>query len=77
MVSSRTPPRDGRESLGIRVALGAQRADVVSTVLGRGLIAVGIGVTIGLGVIAVAVVASGIPARRAASIEPIQALRVE
>ena len=61
-------PRDSR---------GAQRADVVSTVLGRGLIAVGVGVTIGLGVIAVAVVASGIPARRAASIEPIQALRVE
>ncbi len=52
------------------MALGAQRADVVSTVLGRGLIAVGVGVTIGLGVIAVAVVASGIPARRAASIEP-------
>ncbi len=93
--------------IGIRVALGAQRADVFRLVMTRGVILVGVGVAIGLavsigfsrllgallfgvapnsvatlagvsaGLIAVALVACYIPARRATKVDPMVALRYE
>jgi predicted permease len=93
--------------IGIRMALGAQRGDVLALVLWRGarlaLIGVGLGITSGLALmqfmrsllfevspydpttlagvslllIAVAFLACLIPARRAASVDPMQALRTE
>ena len=93
--------------LGIRLALGAQRLDLLRLVVGRGMKLALLGVVIGgLGALAagrllatllfevrasdlgvllstaailllVALMASYIPARRAASIEPMQALRTE
>ena len=93
--------------IGIRVALGAQRADVFRLVMIRGVILVGVGVAIGLaasigfsrllgallfgvapnsvatlagvsvGLIAVALVACYIPARRATKVDPMVALRYE
>ena len=93
--------------IGIRVALGAQRADVFRLVMIRGVILVVVGVAIGLaasigfsrflgallfgvapnsvatlagvsvGLIAVALVACYIPARRATKVDPIVALRYE
>jgi ABC-type antimicrobial peptide transport system permease subunit len=93
--------------VGVRVALGASRGDIVRLVLGRGLVMTGIGVAIGIGcslgaaqllrsflfeitptdpvaiVAAVglmtlaAVSACYLPARRAASADPVQVLRME
>src|SRR5579864_8778267 len=93
--------------IGVRMALGANRSNVVSLVMSRALLLVGIGLAIGIpvallggrlmrtqlygvhiydpGTLAAAVVALSasaalagfIPARRAASIEPMKALRVE
>jgi predicted permease len=93
--------------IGIRMALGANRSNVVSLVMSRALLLVGLGLAIGIpvallggrlmrtqlygvkiydpGTLAAAVVvlsafaalAGFIPARRAARIEPMQALRIE
>lgn len=96
-----------RREIGIRMALGADRALILRMMLRRGLVLIGIGLGVGLlaslaaqqslksflyGVstmdvstyvtvtavlIAVGMLAAFIPARRAASIEPTQALRAE
>ena len=101
LVSQRT------QEIGIRMALGARRADVLTLVLWRGaklaLLGVAIGITSALGLtqlmstllfgispydpatlagvsvllIVVAFLACLIPARRAASLDPMQALRTE
>jgi len=93
--------------LGIRVALGAQRRDVIGLVVGQGVKLVGIGIAIGLVgalaltrvlttllyevkptdpltflaapvlLIAVAILACWAPARRAAGVDPLTALRHE
>jgi putative ABC transport system permease protein len=93
--------------IGVRMALGAERGDVVRWVLGRGLALALIGVAAGLAasfglvhllstllfgvgatdpltfaaaplaLVGVAALASYVPARRAASIDPMQALRSE
>ena len=98
--------RRSRE-IGIRIALGAERRNILRLVLGQGLTLAAIGTGIGLIaslmvarlmssmlygvtptdpvafagsaalVILVALAASWIPARRAASIDPMQALRTE
>jgi putative ABC transport system permease protein len=95
------------QEIGVRVALGAQRGDVVRLVVGHGALLGGIGVAIGLvgglgltrflrtllygvspfdplsfvGVALlltmIALVASYIPARRAAKVDPVEALRFE
>ncbi|MEW6319453.1 MAG: ABC transporter permease [Acidobacteriota bacterium] len=96
-----------RREMGVRVALGATRADLVRSVVGRGLLLAGAGTAVGLaatlgagrllerflfGVTAhdglsvtgagaalalAATAASYLPARRAASADPIDALRTE
>jgi putative ABC transport system permease protein len=93
--------------LGIRVALGAQRCDVIGLVLRQGMKLAGLGVVIGLAgawalsrvlttllyevkptdpltflavpvlLIAVAILACWLPARQAARVDPITALRQE
>lgn len=96
-----------RREIGVRVALGAQRADVIGLVVTQGMRLAAIGVVIGLAAAAgltrvmqrllfgvepldaatfvgvtvlltiVAFLASFIPARKAANIEPMEALRYE
>ncbi len=95
------------QELGIRIALGAQRGDVVRLILGNGMAMVLAGVLVGLGasvfftqsinsllygigsfdaasflaaaalLIAVALVACWLPARRAMRVDPVIALRYE
>jgi predicted permease len=96
-----------RREIGIRLALGAQAREVRRLFVRRGLVLVGIGVTIGLGVAvgftrfmqslvfgisphdpitftampvvlaAAAVLASYLPARRAAAVDPVETLRAD
>jgi ABC-type antimicrobial peptide transport system permease subunit len=96
-----------RRELGVRLALGAKRADVIRMVLGQGAQLVVSGVTLGLGVallatrllgsllfgvqptdaltfgavtivvMAVALLAAWLPARRATAIDPAITLRID
>lgn len=93
--------------IGIRIALGASRTDILRTVLGRGTVLTSLGVVIGVAasfaltrlmssllfgvsatdpvtfisvsalLVAVSLLASYIPARRAMKVDPIEALRYE
>jgi putative ABC transport system permease protein len=95
------------QEIGVRMALGAQRGDVLRLILGLGLRLTIVGVLIGLAgsfvsarllgsllfevsaanplafslpaalLVAVTVLAAYLPARRAASIDPMRALRAE
>jgi predicted permease len=96
-----------RREIGIRVALGAVRAQVLRSIVGQGVLLAASGAVLGLAsaalvtrvlegmlygirpldpisfagsaalLVALAVIASAIPARRAASIDPVDALRAE
>jgi ABC-type antimicrobial peptide transport system permease subunit len=93
--------------IGVRIALGASRASVVRSVIGRGAALTGVGLVIGLVgawaitrmmqgffiaclraiprrsrqsarlLVAIALIACWLPARRAASVDPLVALRAE
>ncbi|HVX39994.1 MAG TPA: ABC transporter permease [Gemmatimonadaceae bacterium] len=95
------------QEIGVRVALGAQRGDVLRLIVGHGALLGGAGVVIGLGgalivtrflrtllvgispfdpvsfvgvsaaLTAIALLASYLPARRAAKVDPVEALRYE
>jgi putative ABC transport system permease protein len=95
------------QEIGIRLALGARRSDIIRLVVGNGLVLVLTGIVIGLagamaltrvltsllygvsatdpvifagvslGLVAVTLLASYIPARRAARVDPMIALRSE
>ena len=95
------------QEIGVRVALGAQRGDVLRLIVGHGALLGGLGVLIGLAgglgvtrflrtllygispfdpisfagvavlLTSIALVASYIPARRAAKVDPVEALRFE
>ena len=95
------------QEIGVRVALGANRSDVLRLIVGQGLLLAGIGVAVGLGLaafgtplarsllydvspfdpfsfsavsaflVAVALLASYFPARRAMNVDPLIALRGE
>ena len=95
------------QEIGVRVALGAQRGDVLRLIVGHGALLGGIGIVVGLAgalavtrflrtllfgispfdvpsfvgvsvtLTAIALLASYLPARRAAKVDPIEALRYE
>ncbi|HYX81064.1 MAG TPA: FtsX-like permease family protein, partial [Gemmatimonadales bacterium] len=96
-----------RREIGIRVALGALRAEVLRSVVGHGVLLAAIGTALGLTsaalvtrvlegmlynirpldpvsfaggailLLALALIASALPARRAASVDPVEVLRAE
>jgi putative ABC transport system permease protein len=59
--------------VGLRVALGASRWDILRLVFGRGLGMAGVGLIVGMA----ASIACYLPARRAAAADPIVVLRTE
>jgi putative ABC transport system permease protein len=95
------------QEIGVRVALGAQRGDVLRLIVGHGALLGGVGIAIGLAgalavtrflrtllfgispfdapsfvgvsvmLTAIALLASYLPARRAAKVDPVEALRYE
>ncbi len=61
------------QEIGVRMALGANRARITWMVVRQGLWQVGVGMALGLGL--GGLLASYVPALRAASIDPLRALR--
>jgi ABC-type antimicrobial peptide transport system permease subunit len=96
-----------RREIGIRLALGAQQAELRRMFVGYGLVLAAIGIAVGLGaaaglmrlmksllfgispldpltyaavpvvLVAAAILASYLPARRAAAVDPVEALKAE